>query len=209
MDKQEKTRLQASAILIACLSPLILVSTASTQVFQQITPDGRYAVLSQSEPPVSTMSPVAVPVEPAVAKSPAKRSKPKATAQERPVSPSISQSETNSMEAGSSQPQGNGIKDFGSKGKAETPSKPPAMFLSPEFRSPVNALTPADTIGREPIYDRNAPGITAIIHSGKNTEIHGVFSLPGSHSGTARPYGQPESSGKDSASGGVMLRQTF
>jgi hypothetical protein len=217
MDKQKITRLRASAILIACLSPLILASTASAQVFQQITPVGRYAVISQSdppvisqsEPPVSTKSPDAVPVEPAVAKAPVKRSKPKATAQERPVSPSISQSVTNSTEPGNSQPTGNGIKDFGSKAKAETPSKQPSMFLSPEFRSPVNALTPADPIGRDPFYDRNAPGVSAIIHSGKNTEIHGVFSLPGSNSGTPRPYGQQEGGGKDAPSGGVMLKQTF
>jgi hypothetical protein len=155
------------------------------------------------------MSQDEVPVQPAVAKSPAKRSKPKTSARENPVSQSITQPDTNPMGPGNSQPQSNGIKDFGSKAKTETPSKPPAMFLSPEFRSPVNALTPADPIGREPYYDRNAPGVSAIIHSGKNTEIRGVFSLPGSGSGTARPYGQPESGGKDSPSGGVMLKQTF
>lgn len=209
MAKPEKPRLRASAILIACLFPLLLASTASAQVFQQITPVERYAVISQSDSPVSTKSPDAVPVEPAVTKSPAKRSKPKAQAQEKLVSPSITQSETNVLDPGNSQSMGNGVKDFGSKAKTETPIKQPGMFLSPEFRAPVNALTPADPIGREPFYDRNAPGVSAIIHSGKNTEIRGMFSLPGSNSGTPRPYGQPEGGGKDAPSGGVMLKQTF
>jgi hypothetical protein len=209
MAKHTKTRLRASAILIACLFPLILAPSASAQVFQQITSDGRYAVSSQSEPPVSTKSPDAVPVQQAVAKAPAKRAKPKAKTQESPISPSISQSGANVIEPGNSLPLGNSIKDMGSRAKAESPSKQPGMFLSPEFRSPVHALTPADPIGREPTYDRNAPGVSAIIHSGKNTEIRGLFSLPGTSSGTARPYGQPVNAGNDAPSGGVMLKQTF
>lgn len=209
MARSEKPRLRAFATLLACLFSLALASTASAQVFQQITPNGRYAVSGQSEPPVSTKSPDAVPVQPAVAKASAKRAKPKTQAPESRISPSISQSEANVIEPGNSLPLGNGIKDMGSGAKTESPSKQPAMFLSPEFRSPVNALTPADPIGRDPSYDRNAPGVSAIIHSGKNTEIHGVFSLPGSHSGTPRPYGQPEGGGKDAPSGGVMLKQTF
>jgi len=209
MDKLSKTRLRTSAALIAFFIPLILASTAFAQVFQPITSDGRYSVSSQSEPHASTMSQDEAPVQPAVTKSPAKRPKPKAATQEKLVSPSIIRSETNAMEPGNSLPLGNGIKDFSSKAKPDTSSKQPAVFLSPEFRSPVNALTPADPIGRDPYYGRSAPGVSAIIHSGKNTEIRGVFSLPGSNSGTARPYGQPESSGKDAPSGGVMLKQSF
>ncbi|MBI4806390.1 MAG: hypothetical protein HY795_14240 [Desulfovibrio sp.] len=203
-------RPKASASLLACAFLLILSTTVFSQSPQTTDASGQAATNGQSAPADKILLPDGAAASPsaAVTSTPTKRSKPKAQTQESPVAPSITQQETNSSELGNSQPMVNGIKDFGSKASTEPPSKQPGMFLSPEFRSPVNALTPADPIGREPIYDRNAPGISAIIHSGKNTEIRGMFSLPGSHSGTARPYGQ-EPGGKDAPSGGVMLKQTF
>jgi hypothetical protein len=193
-----------ASALLACLVLLLFSTVVFSQTSQNTDASGK------NTPTDNTLLPDGAAGSPSSSAlpSPAKRSKPKAQTQESSVAPSITQPDTSAMAPGNNQPMGNGIKDFGSKASTETPSKQPGMFLSPEFRSPVNALTPADPIGREPTYDRNAPGISAIIHSGKNTEIRGMFSLPGSHSGTARPYGQ-EPGGKDAPSGGVMLKQTF
>lgn len=103
-----------------------------------------------------------------------------------------------------------GIKGIGAVRHAGAASKSPSIPLTPEFRPPVDALTPPETVGREPkTYERTAPGLSATIHAGSDTEIQGVFSLPGSTSGSTRPYGQPELGAKPAPSGGVMFKRTF
>lgn len=103
-----------------------------------------------------------------------------------------------------------GIKGIGAAQRAGAAPKNLSIPLAPEFRPPVDALTPPDTVDREPkTYERTSPGLSATIRAGDGTEIQGVFSLPGSTSGSARPYGQPELGAKPAPSGGVMLKRTF
>lgn len=93
--------------------------------------------------------------------------------------------------------------------ESQTSSKSKA-WLMPEMRPAVDALTPGSQFAREPkTYDRTAPGLTATIRPGGNTEIQGVFNLPGSSTVSARPYGIPENGNQTSPSGGVMLKRTF
>lgn len=106
--------------------------------------------------------------------------------------------------------RGDSIKEFTPGVKQNGSRRPASSSLSPEFRPAVDTLTPSDSVAREPkTYDRLTPGVSAIIHPGKDTEIQGVFNLPEPKVGSMRPYGQPEGGAKSAASGGVMLKKSF
>ncbi|WP_243361208.1 hypothetical protein [Fundidesulfovibrio terrae] len=108
------------------------------------------------------------------------------------------------------QKPGNGIKEIAPGAGQGSTQRSGSARLAPEFRPAVDTLTPSDSIAREPkTYDRLTPGISAIIHPGKDTEIQGVFNLPEAKVGSMRPYGQPEGGAKSAASGGVMLKKSF
>lgn len=107
-----------------------------------------------------------------------------------------------------------GVKGLKAAAKAQDSGKRLQVGLQPEVRPPVEAVTPSaspnDPAGRDPkTYDRTSPGLTATLRSGSNTEILGVFSLPGSPGGSVRPYGQPDNTGTPAPSGGVMLKRSF
>lgn len=107
-----------------------------------------------------------------------------------------------------------GVKGLQPAHKSQTPGKPGKpgeVNLKPEVRPAVEAVTPQNSVGREPkTFERSSPGLAATLYPGKDTEITGVFNMPGSQSGSVRPYGQ--SGGHNSTpapSGGVLLKRTF
>lgn len=103
-----------------------------------------------------------------------------------------------------------GVKGLNAAPQQNAAVKGKDALLMPEMRPAVDALTPGSAIAREPkTYDRTAPGITATLHPGSNTEILGVFNLPGSTTTSTRPYGLPENAPQNAPSGGVMLKRTF
>lgn len=91
------------------------------------------------------------------------------------------------------------------------PGKPGEVNLKPEVRPAVEAVTPQNSVGREPkTFERSSPGLAATLYPGKDTEITGVFNMPGSQGGSVRPYGQPGGQNSSPApSGGVLLKRTF
>jgi len=90
------------------------------------------------------------------------------------------------------------------------PGKPGEVNLKPEVRPAVEAVTPQNSVGREPkTFERSSPGLAATLYPGKDTEITGVFNMPGSQSGSVRPYGQPGGHTAPAPSGGVLLKRTF
>ncbi|MFP5221639.1 MAG: hypothetical protein ACLGSA_05065 [Acidobacteriota bacterium] len=95
--------------------------------------------------------------------------------------------------------------------KSQTPGKADKVNLKPEVRPAVEAVTPQDSIGREPkTFERSSPGLAATLHTGNDTEITGVFNMPGSHGNSLRPYGQPGGPGNaPSPSAGVLLKRSF
>lgn len=104
-----------------------------------------------------------------------------------------------------------GVKGLQSAHKSQTPGKADKVNLKPEVRPAVEAVTPQDSIGREPkTFERSSPGLAATLHSGNDTEITGVFNIPGSHGNSLRPYGQPGGlSSAPSPSAGVLLKRSF
>jgi hypothetical protein len=122
---------------------------------------------------------------------------------------SLLEQEENGPQAQSSNPGGS-IKEIAPGAAKNGSSQSAPSRLSPEFRPAVEALTPSDTIAREPkTYDRLTPGVSAVLYPGKDTQIQGVFNLPEQKVGSMRPYGQPEGGAKSAASGGVMLKKSF
>jgi len=104
-----------------------------------------------------------------------------------------------------------GVKGLQPAHKSQTPGKSEKMNLKPEVRPAVEAVTPKDSIGREPkTFERSSPGLAATLYPGKDTEITGVFNMPGSQSGSVRPYGQSGGHNNTPApSGGVLLKRSF
>lgn len=104
-----------------------------------------------------------------------------------------------------------GVKGLQPAHKSQTPGKTDKINLKPEVRPAVEAVTPKDSVGRDPkTFERSSPGLAATLYPGKDTEITGVFNMPGSQSGSVRPYGQSGGHGNTPApSGGVLLKRTF
>lgn len=104
-----------------------------------------------------------------------------------------------------------GVKGLQPAHKSQTPGKSEKMNLKPEVRPAVEAVTPQDSIKRDPkTFERSSPGLAATLYPGKDTEITGVFNMPGSQGGSVRPYGQSGGHGNTPApSGGVLLKRTF
>jgi hypothetical protein len=101
------------------------------------------------------------------------------------------------------------VKGLGARDQTDSRAKTSALPLTPEFRPAVDALTPNISVDREPkTVERTAPGLSATLRAGSDTEIIGVFNLP-SNASSVRPYGQPESGPKAAPSGGVMLKHSF
>jgi hypothetical protein len=158
-------------------------------------------------------APGATPVPPAPAAKSAKAPKANMRKQTPTGAPSIAslmEQEENGPQVQSSNNPGGSIKEIApGPAKAGSSQSSPSR-LSPEFRPAVEALTPSNSIAREPkTYDRLTPGISAVLYPGKDTEIQGVFNLPEQKVGSMRPYGQPEGGAKSAASGGVMLKKSF
>jgi hypothetical protein len=102
------------------------------------------------------------------------------------------------------------VKGLGADGQPAPGASLSQLPLTPELRPAVDALVPSSSIDREPkTVERTAPGLSATLHTGADTDITGVFNLPGSNASSVRPYGQPESGSKPAASGGVMLKHSF
>ena len=102
------------------------------------------------------------------------------------------------------------VKGLGAEGQPAPGASLSQLPLTPELRPAVDALVPSASVDREPkTVERTAPGLSATLHTGADTDITGVFNLPGSNASSVRPYGQPESGSKPGASGGVMLRHSF
>lgn len=107
-----------------------------------------------------------------------------------------------------------GVKGLQPAHKSQTPGKsgkPGEVNLKPEVRPAVEAVTPQDSIKRDPkTFERSSPGLAATLYPGKDTEITGVFNMPGSQSGSVRPYGQPGGHNNTPApSAGVLLKRSF
>lgn len=104
-----------------------------------------------------------------------------------------------------------GVKGLQPAHKSPSPDKSDKINLKPEVRPAVEAVTPQDSIRRDPkTFERSSPGLAATLYPGKDTEITGVFNMPGSQGGSVRPYGQSVGQGNSPApSGGVLLKRTF
>ncbi|WP_027189761.1 hypothetical protein [Fundidesulfovibrio putealis] len=104
-----------------------------------------------------------------------------------------------------------GVKGLQPAQKNQTPGKSEKINLKPEVRPAVEAVTPQDSIGREPkTFERSSPGLAATLYPGKDTEITGVFNMPGSQGGSVRPYSQSGGHNNTPApSAGVLLKRSF
>ena len=109
-----------------------------------------------------------------------------------------------------SQKPDQGVKEMPAVSKPGNSGNSDPVGLKPELRPAVDTITPSSSVAREPkTFDRGSPGLSATIHTSSNTEILGVFNLPGNPTGSVRPYGQPELGAKPAPSGGVMFKRTF
>ena len=104
-----------------------------------------------------------------------------------------------------------GVKGLQPPHKSQSQDRPEKINLKPEVRPAVEAVTPPDAIRRDPkTFERSSPGLAATLYPGKDTEITGVFNMPGSQGGSVRPYGQSIGhSNTPAPSGGVLLKRSF